>query len=191
MNFPQLRMESTFGQIGLTSQKPIQEIEQLPAEMTIKQPKAELTIQRTSGKLTIDQTQAWEDMDLKHIFKRIEEFAQNGYQDWLSGMARRAQEGDDLTIIENGGNPIADHAKINSESPIYEFNIGFIPSHFSVKTNYQPVNLKIDWKTNKPEIDVKVNMPRHDYTPGVIQGEMKQWPSLKVEVIGLEIDEKK
>jgi hypothetical protein len=191
MNFPQLRMESTFGQIELTSQKPIQEIEQLPAEMIIKQPKAELMIQRTSGKLTIDQTQAWEDMDLKHISKRIEEFAQYGYQDWLAGMARRAQEGDDLMRIENGGNSIAEHAKINSESPIYEFNIGFIPSHFSVKINYQPVNLKIDWKTNKPEIDVKVNMPRHDYTPGVIQGEMKQWPSLMLEVIGLEIDEKK
>jgi hypothetical protein len=191
MNFPQLRMESTFGRIGITSQKPIQEIEQLHANMTIKQPKAELTIQRTSGKLTIDQTQAWEDMDLKHIFKRIDEFAKNGYQDWLEGMARKSQEGDDMMRIENGGNSIADHAKISSESPIYEINIGFIPSHFSVKTNYQPVNLEIDWITNKPEINVKVNMPHHVYTPGVIRGEMKQWPSLKVEVISTEIDEKK
>jgi Family of unknown function (DUF6470) len=191
MNFPQLRMESTFGQLGLTSHNPIQEIEQLPAEMTIRQPKAELTIHRTPGKLTIDQTQAWEDMDLKHISKRIEESARDGYQDWLAGMARRAQEGDDLMRIENGGNPIAEHAKINSESPIYEFNIGFIPSHFSVKTNYQPVDLKIDWKTNKPVIDVKVNKPRHDYTPGVIQFEIIQWPSLTIEVINLEVDEKK
>jgi Family of unknown function (DUF6470) len=190
MNFPQLRMESIYGQISLTSQKPIQEIEQPPAEMTIKQPKAELMIQKTSGKLTIDQTQAWEDMDLKHIFKRIEEFAQNGYQDWLEGMARKSQEGDDMMRIENGGNSIAENAKISSESPIYETNIGFIPSHFSVKINYQPVNLKVDWITNKPEINVKVNMPRHVYTPGVIRGEMKQWPSLKVEVISTEIDGK-
>jgi hypothetical protein len=190
MNFPQLRMESTYGQLGLTSEKPVQEIEQRPAEMTIIQPKAQMTINRTPGKLTIDQTQAWEDMDLKHIFKRIEEAAQNGYQDWLAGMARRSQEGDDLMKIENGGNPIAEHAKINSESPIYEFNIGFVPSHFSVKINYQPVDLKINWKTYKPEIDVKINKPRHDYTPGIILGEMKQWPSLKTEVIGLELDEK-
>jgi Family of unknown function (DUF6470) len=191
MNFPQLRMESTFGQLGLISQKPVQEIEQPPAEISIMQPKAELTIDRTPGKLTIDQTQAWEDMDLKHIFKRIEEFAQNGYQDWLAGMARRAQEGDDLMKIENGGNPIPEHAKINSESPQYEFNIGFVPSHFSVKTNYQPSDLNINWKTNKPEIHVKVNKPRHDYTPGDIHGEMKQWPSLQIEVVGLELDEKK
>jgi Family of unknown function (DUF6470) len=191
MNFPQLRMESTFGQIALTTKNPIQEIEQRPAEITITQQKAEMNIQRTPGKLTIDQTQAWEDMDLKHIFRRIEEAAQNGYQDCLAGMTRRSQEGDDLMRIENGGNPIAEHAKINSESPIFEFNIGFIPSHFSVKTNYQPGTLNIDWKTDKPEIDVKINKPRHDYTPGVIRGEMKQWPSLKIEVIGLDIDEKK
>jgi Family of unknown function (DUF6470) len=191
MNFPQLRMESTSGQLGLTSQKPIQEIEQLPAEMTINQPEAELTIERTPGKLTIDQTQAWEEMDLKHIFKRIEEFAENGYQDWLAGIARRAQEGDDLMRFENGGNPIAEHAKINSVSPIYEFNIGFIPSHFSVKINYQPVDLKINWKTHKPEIEVTINKPRHNYIPGMIHGEMKQWPSLKIEVLGLELDEKK
>jgi Family of unknown function (DUF6470) len=190
MNFPQLRMESIFGQIGLTSQKPIQEIEQPPAEMTIKQPKAELTIDRAPGKLTIDQTQAWEDMDLKHISRRIEEFAQNGYQDWLSGMARRAQEGDDLMRIENGGNPIAEHAKINSANPIYEFNIGFVPSPFSVKINYQPSDVRINWKTNKPDINVKVNKPRHDYTPGIVRGEMIQWPSLKIEVIGLESDGK-
>jgi hypothetical protein len=191
MNFPQLRMESTSGQLGLTSQKPIQEIEQLPAEMTIKQPKAELTIRLTPGKLTIDQTQAWEDMDLKHISKRIEEFAHIGYQDWLTGLARRAQEGDDLMRIENGGNPIPEHAKINSTSPIYEFNIGFVPSPFSVKINYQPVDIRINWRTKKPEIEVKVNKPRHIYTPGEIHGEMKQWPSLAIEVIGLELDDKK
>ncbi|GGB43688.1 DUF6470 family protein [Fictibacillus barbaricus] len=191
MNFPQLKMESTFGQLGLNIQKPVQEIEQPAAEISIQQPKAELEMETTPGKLTIDQTQAWEDMDLKHIFKRIEDFAQNGYQDWLAGMGRRASEGDDLMRIENGGIPIADHAKINGESPIYEFNIGFVPSHFSVKTNYQPGDLKINWKANKPEIDVQVNKPRHDYTPGVIRGEMKQWPSLKIEVIGLEVDEKK
>jgi hypothetical protein len=191
MNFPQLRMETTFGQLGLNIQKPVQEIEQPQAEVSIVQPKAELTIERTPGKLTIDQTQAWEDMDLKHIFRRIEEYAQNGYQDWLKGLGRRAQQGNDLMRIENGGNPIKSQANVNSERPAYHFNVGFVPSHFSVKTNYQPGSLNVDWKTNKPEVEVKINKPRHDYTPGVIRGEMKQWPSLKIEVIGLELDEKK
>jgi hypothetical protein len=190
MNFPQLRMESTFGQISLTSQKPIQEIEQPPAELLIKQLKAELNIEQTPGQLTIDQTQAREDMDLKKISRRIEEFAKKGYDDWLSGLARMAQEGDDLMRIENVGNPIAEHAKINSESPIYEFNIGFIPSPFSVKINYQPSKVNLNWKTHEPEIDVKINKPLHVYKPGTVHTEMNQWPSLFIEVVGLNIDEK-
>jgi hypothetical protein len=191
MDFPQIRMESNFGRIGLTTQNAYQTIAQPKAEMSIRQPKADLNIETTEGKLTIDQTKAWEDMDLKHIFRRIEEYAQNGYQDWLSGLARMSQEGDDLMKIEAGGNPIPEHAKINSESPMYDFNIGFVPSHFSVKTNYQPGNLKIDWRTNNPEIDVKVNKPQIEYTPGKVQGEINQWPSLNIDFIGLEVDEKK
>ncbi|MBH0169354.1 DUF6470 family protein [Fictibacillus sp. 18YEL24] len=191
MNIARLKIESTPALLVLKSQKAVQIIEQQPAELNISQPKPELTIIQTPGKLTIDQSQAWEDMDLKNIFKRIEEAAQRGYQDWLAGIARRSQEGDDLMGIENGDNPIAEHAKVNSESPIYEFNIGFIPSPSSVKINYQPGDLKINWKTHKPEIDVKINRPRHDYKPGVIRGEIKQWPSLKIEVIGLQFDEKK
>jgi Family of unknown function (DUF6470) len=191
MNFPQLRMESTFGRIGLTTRNAYQTIEQPKAELSIRQPKAELNIETTDGKLTIDQTQAWEDMDLKHIFRRIEEYAQNGYQEWLTGLARISQEGDDLMKIESGGNPIPEHARMNSESPMYDFNIGFLPSHFSVKTNYQRGDLRIGWRTNKPEIEVKVNNPLIEYKPGKVHGEMKQWPSLTIDFIGLEVDEKK
>ncbi|MDR7073153.1 DUF6470 family protein [Fictibacillus barbaricus] len=190
MSFPQLRMESTFGQIALTIQKPVQEIEQSAAELSIQQPKAELDIQRTPGQLTIDQTQARADMDLKSISRRFEEFAQQGYEDWLSGLARIAQDGDELMMIENGGNPLAEQAKRNSESPIYDFNIGFIPSPFSVKINYQPSEVKLNWQTHQPVIDVKVNKPLHNYTPGSVSTEMKQWPSLFIDVVGLNIDEK-
>ncbi|ANX13695.1 hypothetical protein ABE41_016930 [Fictibacillus arsenicus] len=190
MNFPQIRLETTFGQISITSQKAVQEIKQPPAELSIKQPKAELEIDRTPGQLTIDQSIAREDMDLKNISKRIEEFAQKGYEDWLAGLARMSQEGDDLMRIENGGNPIAEHAKTNSEGPIYEFNIGFIPSPNSVKIDYQPGNVNINWNTNKPEIDVKLNKLTHTYTPGTVSIDLIQRPSLSIDFVGLFIDEK-
>jgi hypothetical protein len=190
MNFPQLRMESTFGQIALNIQKPVQKIEQLPAELSIQQLKAELNIEQTPGQLNINQTQAREDMDLKSISRRIKEFAQQGYEDWLSGLARMSQDGDELMMIENGGNPIAEQAKRNSGSPIYDFNIGFIPSPFSVKINYQPSEVKLNWQTHKPEINVIVNKPYHKYTPGSVNIEMNQWPSLFIDLVGLNIDEK-
>jgi hypothetical protein len=182
MNFPQIKMESVLGKLVTTTTNALVTIEQPPADLKISQPKAELDIRSIEGKLTIDQTKAWEDMDLKHIFRRIEEYAQNGFQDWLAGMARVSQEGDDMMRIENGGDPIPTQAKINSESPMYDFNVGFVPSHFSVKINYQPSHLKFNWKTNKPEIDVKINRPHIEYTAGRVRGEIEQWPSLKIEV---------
>lgn len=98
-------------------------------------------------------------MDLKPISKRIEEFAQNGYNDWLEGLARMAEQGDQLMRIEDGGLPIADQAKENSEDPMLEFNIGFVPSPFSVKTNYEPAKVNINWQVNKPVIEATINRP--------------------------------
>jgi hypothetical protein len=191
MNFPQLRMQSTKGVLGLTITKSVQQIEQPQADMTIRQRSAEMDIETIPGKLTIDQTQAWEDMNLMHIFKRIDEFAQNGYQDWLSYLAKASSQGDQLMRIENKGNPLISQGKYNSEPPMLDYNVGFIPSAFSVKMNYRPAKVNIDWKTHQPEINVRINKPRHHYTPGEVKGDMKQLPSLHIEVIGLNIDQKK
>ena len=133
MNFPQIRLETQFARISLKTNYAKVNIQQRNADLSIEQPKAELHIERTPSKLTIDQTQAWEDMDIKHISRRIEEEAQKGRSDVLEGIARRAQEGNDMMKIEHGGNPLPQHAKVNSVKRWKEFNIGWIPSHFSVK----------------------------------------------------------
>jgi Family of unknown function (DUF6470) len=185
MNLPQIRLESTFAKIAIESTPPVLEIEQPPAELELEQPPAELTIETTPAKLTIDQTKAWEDMDLKHIFRRIEEFSQQGYEDWLEGMARVSRQGDELMKIEDGGNPIAEQAKENSEDPMYEFNVGWVPSHFSVKTNYEPAKVIIDVKVNKPINHTRINKPIINYTPGKVTIDIAQRSSLKIDFINI------
>jgi hypothetical protein len=183
MNLPQIRLESTLAKIAIETTPPMLEIEQPQAELDLQQPPAEMKIEKTPAKLTIDQTKAWEDMDLKHIFRRIEEFAQQGYEDWLEGMARVSRQGDELMRIENGGNPIAEQAKENSEDPIYEFNVGWVPSHFSVKTNYEPTKVHIDVKVNKPINNTKINKPIINYTPGKVTIDLAQRNSLKIDFV--------
>ncbi|WP_153126685.1 DUF6470 family protein [Peribacillus tepidiphilus] len=185
MKLPQIRMESTFIKLGLNIQKPVQTIEQPKAQQTIEQPRPELNIETIPAKLTIDQSKAWEDMDLKSIFKRTEEFADYGYESWLAGLERRAQQGQELMKIENKGNVIASQAKINGERPEKQFNIGWIPSYFSVKTNYRPAEVKIDWKLNKPNIDVRLNKPIHEYHPGMVTGHIERWNDLKIDYVNL------
>jgi Family of unknown function (DUF6470) len=191
MNIPEIRIESTSGRIAISSQKPTQEIEQAAPELSISQPKGELTIETIHGRLSIDQLKAREDMDLKSIARRTEEAAELGYRDWLDGIARLSEQSDELMKIENRSNPLVEQARINSENPYYEFNIGFIPSANSVKIDYQPSKVKIDFKENKPVIEIKVNKPLHNYTPGGVLIEMDQWPSIRIEVAEHVIDEKK
>jgi hypothetical protein len=181
MQLPQIRLQSTFAQTEINTYKSVLEIEQPKAELSIQQPQAELNINRTPSKLTIDQTKAREDVDLKHISRRIEEAARKGYQDWLSGLARVSQDGDELMMIENGGHPIADLAKRNSESPIIELNIGWIPSAGGVKIGYDPGKVGINWKVKKPMIESTINKPLLNYTPGKAEVSLKQYPTLKID----------
>nr|WP_304216814.1 DUF6470 family protein [Fredinandcohnia onubensis] len=185
MELAQIRLESKNAKIGIRTTKPVQEIKQPKADLSIEQPKAELKIETTPGKLTIDQTEAWADMDLKHISRRISEAADKGYQDSLEGIARRAQEGQELMTIENGRNPIAQIAKRNSEGPELQFNVGWIPSRFSVKTNYVPAEVDIQVKVNKPIIKSSINKPIHEYSPGKVDISLEQRQSLKVDFANL------
>ncbi|QSB49471.1 DUF6470 family protein [Parageobacillus toebii] len=185
MQLPQIRLQSTFAKIAIKTTPPVLEIKQPPAELDLKQPPAEMKIETTPAKLTIDQTKAWEEMDLKHIFRRIEEFAQQGYEDWLEGLARVSRQGDELMRIEDGGNPLAEQAKENSEDPIYDFNIGWIPSLFSVKTHFEPAKVHIDVKVNKPINNTKINKPMINYTPGKVTIDLAQRNSLKIDFVNL------
>lgn len=183
MRIPQLRMEATFAKLAISTEPAQLEITQPPAEMTIEQPKPELEINVLRPRLTIDQSQAWADMDLKHIFRRIEEAAQEGYESWLAYLANTSQQGDELMKIENGGDVIAEQAQANSEDPPLEFNVGFVPSPFSVKIDYEPGKLLMDWKIHKPLIDVKPHPPIIHYKQGAVHIDLAQRNSLHIDVV--------
>ncbi|SNS79041.1 hypothetical protein SAMN05444672_102309 [Bacillus sp. OK838] len=189
MQIPQIRLQSTSMKIGLNIEQPVQQIEQKAADQSIEQPQAILEIRTAPGKLTIDQSQAREDMDLKSLSKRVEEFARQGYQDWLAGMARRAQQGTELRHIEKGGNALAEQARQNSKGPEKQFNLGWIPSHFSVKLDYQPAQVEIEATAQKPIIDARINRPNHTFTPGSADVEILQKNALDIDFINLFPDE--
>ncbi|MES1046900.1 hypothetical protein FOA22_20805 [Heyndrickxia oleronia] len=186
MNFPQIRLQSQMAQIEMTTNSAKQSIEQPGPDLDLQQPPAELHIDRTPSVLSIDQSEARADVDLKSIRRRVEEFAQNGYQEWLNGIARRAQEGNELMRIENGGNPIASIGKQNGKFlPTYEFNIGYVPKAGSVKIDFQPTKLDIQWDIKKPINNSKARKPIIDYQPGTVDIRLKQYQDLKIDFANL------
>ncbi|MFE8701662.1 DUF6470 family protein [Cytobacillus sp. FJAT-54145] len=181
MQVPQIRIQTTPAKIGIHTQDAVLNIEQRPADMRIQQPTPELNIKNTPAKLTIDQSKAFDEMGLKHVFQLIKEFSQKGKQDWMNGVARIVQQGNELMKIENNGNPLGEQAKRNSERKTHEFNVGWIPSPFSVKNHYSPGRLQMDWQTHNAVIDIKPNKPTIQYAPGKVDFQLIQRNSIQID----------
>jgi hypothetical protein len=171
--------------IGLQTEKPIQSIEQPKAIQSIEQPKAQIEIETIPGKLTIDQSRAWAELGIKSWLHWEREYAEDGVQKALEGVARRIRQGDDLMKIETKSNPIPAHAIENGYKPEKQFNIGWIPSHGSVKLHYQPTEVKFDVTPQKPIIEIQAQKPVHEYTPGKATAFVEQWNSLEIDFVNL------
>lgn len=190
MEFPQIRLQSTFAKLGLNIDKPIQKIQQPKAEIDIKQPKAEMEIQKIAPSFEMDSYEARADLDLKSVRRRIEDFAQEGYQAWLDAMGRMSQQGDQMMRVYQNKNAIADIARENGQDPIYDVNIAFLPRPGSFKMSYDPGSIEINWTLHKPEIEVTPQKAITNYTPGKVSGYMDTWNDLKIDYTGITIDQK-
>jgi hypothetical protein len=174
-------MESTFARIGMETSRGELQIEQRHAEVNIEQPKSEMFVNRRPPRLTIDQTQAWEDVNLKSVFRMTEDAARAGYQELMNTIASKSLEGDELMMIEHGFSAIPSLAKRNSETPQADFNIGWIPSHNSVKINYDPGETDISWNIGKAHINITQNKPNINFYPGKTDIFLQQKNSLNID----------
>jgi len=185
MQMPQIRMQSQMAQIQINQTDATLQIRQPQAELSIQQPPAEVSINKTPARLQIDQTKAWEDMNLMHIFKLNEKFADEGKSAALDGIARRMQQARQLMEIENGGNPLSQQARVNSQDGIKRPAIEFIPSSFAVQTTYEPAQLEINVERNQPIIEANPQQPEFNYEPGSVKTSLKQRQDLEIRFINL------
>lgn len=181
MQLPQIRIQSQQALITIQTNDAKQSIQQPKATQQIEQPAADIRMHTTPSKLTIDQTQAWNDMGLKSAKTAIKDAARAGRQDVMQGIARRARQGNELMKIENNGNPLISQAITNGNKPQKAFNIGWIPSVFAVKTDYQPADLQIDVTVNKPIIKNTANKPILQYQPGNVETSVSQEADLNID----------
>lgn len=182
MNIPQLQIQTINGVLELQITKPVQEIQQPRATLTQEQPAAILEISTTRPKLSLDTTEARAAIDLKSIRRRIEEYAEQGKQAALDGIGRRAQEGQQLLQIENGGNMIAELAKQNVTPPPAQLALGFIGNKSGVQMSIEPGTTDIRFTPQKAVNNVQVNKPIHEYTPGKVTGQMNPYPTIQIDV---------
>lgn len=190
MRLPQIRLQQTYAQLGLRIQKPVQEIEQPKAELNLRQEPAILEIRQRPGELTIDTSEARANLDLKGPLERVRENAEYGHQKAMEAIAQISQEGDMLRAIENkGSNPIADIAF--EESIIYQSKEiiaagSLIGDGIEIRYKAHPVEIKVETRGKK--MDPVIKKPTHKYTPGKVEGYIRQWNSLQIDFVGLNVD---
>lgn len=172
----QIRIEQHLGK---------QYIRQPAANMSIEQPKADMTLRTKPSKLTIDQSQAWDETNLMSTPKLVKKHAQNGMEIAKEGTARRAEQGTQLMMIEKDGNPIKEQAIVNGHQQMKRIGMKFIPSPFSVKFHYEPSDVDIDVKVNKPIIQTNINKPEIEYERGKVNISMERYHHLEIEVENL------
>lgn len=186
MKLPQIRLESEVGRIAVYMTQGKHSMHHVQPQLEIEQPPAELEIERTPAKLTIDQTKAWEDMNLKHVFRLIEDHTARAQEEYRKGVARRVDEGEEMLKIEHQkGNPFAQIAARNIARPEGTSNITFIPSFNSVKMSYEKAKLDYHWKVHQPRFEAKYEAPVIEYEPGEVTVELVQKPSLKIDFVNL------
>jgi hypothetical protein len=183
MDFPQIQIRTIDAKLGLNIEDAKQLIRQPKATLHIEQPAAIIDINTTRGFMKIDSSQARRDVGLIGPLESAANYASEGRQKVMQGMARRASEGRQMMDIAHNPNAIVSIAKKNTFPVPAKLGIDFIPSVGSVKLDYTPAKLDINVQTQKAKISAQVNKPIHEYTPGKVSGYMLQKPSIEIDVI--------
>ncbi|WCN38134.1 DUF6470 family protein [Aneurinibacillus uraniidurans] len=188
MNLPQIQIDQTFYKLGWDVQRPSYSFEPGKTELSIEQKPAEMILHRTPPSVQIDQSECWADMDLKHIFRRTREFAQDGKDQWLKYIEKVTRDGEAMGAIENSGNVIRSLAKEKKLLPVHDFTFRNIPGNLSLHMQGIPGELGMDWQVNGTTIAVNQTPFRHYYDKGSISYYTQQKNQLHFQVRGGTID---
>lgn len=190
MQIPHLRMQSSFAQLGLNINKPVQDIKQPNAEMNLQQIPATLSIEQARTTLQIDSSQARANIGIMTSVQFSESAASYGKEKALQAIAEKSQEGDRMMRIHTRENAIA---SIGREKGMRALEGGFTPPASSgdegVDINFELKPVVINVQRNGMVMNPVTKPPEISYTPGKVEPYMIQYNSLKIDVVGGQLDQ--
>ena len=161
-------------------------IESPPVDFEMHTKQAKILIEKEPLQLRIDQSQCFNESGLMNNEAQREDNKNKGDQAVLDGIVRMVSEGNQMAMIENGGNMISDIA-YNGTFDIREFDMGIMPRS---KPQIDFIGGELDIKVDDGYIQInsKPNMPRIDYEAGSVETSMSQQPSISIRYVGENID---
>ncbi len=182
-----LRITTTYGQIGIRTYQGRISIEQTKPEALIEQPRADLSIETEISKPMVDNSQCFAESGLKPVLMLAHEFYEESFNRGLEAIGEMADEGWRLMAIEHGGNPIAE---IATERTLKERELVMVSMPQSrPKIEWTPGYVNIEFKQNQPRVNWNINnRARIDAEKSRVEVFMERYPSIKIEYVGNTID---
>lgn len=181
-----LNIETVKAQISIRTTNTKVSIMQPPPDFEMHTVQSQIQIKREPLQIKIDQSQCFNESGLMNNVALMEDNTARGQQAFIEGIARQVSEGNQMTMIENGANMIAEIAYGNSFE-IREYDIGTMPKS---KPKIDFVGGTMDIKVDEGYVQTrfKPNMPQIDYEVGGVETTLSQQPSISITYVGENID---
>lgn len=184
-SIPAISIRQYPAKLGIDADLGKQSIEQPRATVEIQTEKPQTEIYSPRGDLEIDQTRAWEALGLGNIMESLQAIYREARNVGMEGIARRVEYGNRLARIQDGGNPIADHARELSFE-FYEFNYVGEASIDNVDISYTAHKPEINVTEGKVHFNTQYNKPVVSYDRGKLDIYMMDYG--RVEITPPQID---
>ncbi len=122
-----LTINQTYARIGIDRTPCRLEIQTRSAKLELRQKQPKVNIHTELPRVEINQYEAFASAGIKSAGALSREAAQLGYQSAMDYIAKKAEDGDMLAKVENGGDPIIDIA-VRDAYPEHEFGMVTMPS---------------------------------------------------------------
>ena len=186
----ELSIRSKPALLGIQTQNAQVKLHNAPPILELKTEKAELNMQVTLPKVEIDQKQCFSESGLKGILELSSENVRDAVSQMYASVGRIAEQGNALTDIHTGGNPIADQAYYNAYDQFdKDYNMVTMPKSrpkitvIEGKVNLNPTQGKI---TATP----RLTKPELDYQPGKVDIYLRQKADLQIDFKPSKLDMK-
>ncbi|MDN5316902.1 hypothetical protein BFT35_12965 [Thermoanaerobacterium thermosaccharolyticum] len=178
-------INQTFGRIGIDTTPAVINIHNQNADLNIHQEMLKVEIEQKLPQVHIDQYQCFYESGLKSVFDLIHDEAERSYQVGLEAIAKIVDDGNALASIENHQNVIPQLAFEAGVENI-DFNVDLMPK--SRPKIWFDGYLNINWQKGNVSVNVKPQKPEIYATRANVNIYMLQYPSIKIDYIGQNVD---
>lgn len=179
VSMPVVQIRQTYAKLGIDADLGKYTIKQPRPQVEISTKEATLDTKYREGNQSIDQSDAWAALGKGSASQFTERVASEAKNLALQGIAKRAEAGNRLWAIHQGGNPIADMAA-ESFFEDFKFNYEGPFSTAPVKIQYTPNRPEVQYQPGSVKIDVKVNHPEINYEKGKLDIYLQQRNSIEL-----------